>query len=550
MEPSGEFKYHTDCPQCGSSDANAVYDNNTTYCFSCQHWEKLDDDEVSETFDVVQPSGPTPAEIAGYETRGFRERQITRSVAEFFGVKVRTNGDDITHHFYPYESDGRTVAYKQRQVEDKKFKTIGHFKGVQLFGQSCFKKGGKKVIVTEGELDAMAVYQAILSSDRLRAKDSWAVVSVPNGASAMSSVLDNREFLRSFGEVVLMMDNDEPGLKGQAEVAKIVGADKVKIASIMQKDPSDELLANGADSIVAAAWNAQNWCPAGVLNSSDTWNQYAEEQEAVYVQWPGFVPGLNDKIYGRRLGSITTFTSGTGSGKTSFLREDAYHLFNTTDAKIGICSLEESVAETVRGFISLDLSKRVGIPGVDVDVEEQRAAWERTMGTDRFLVLDHQGSVSDDSLMDKLEYMANVCDFIYLDHITIAISESDGNINAAMDRFMSDLLKVCKRHNVWFGVVSHLRKSNQDQSSFEQGAEISEDSLKGSGSLKQISAQIIALERNKHAESEAERHRVKVRVLKDRFGGDTGTADHYKFSFETGRLSNANPEQFEDLTCL
>ena len=544
MEPSSEFKYHTDCPECGSSDANAVYDNNTTYCFSCQNWARIEeDDEISETFDVVQPSGPTVQEIGSYAVKGFRERQITKQVAEFFGVRVRTDGDQVTHHYYPYQSGGRTVAYKERQLEGKKFKTLGEFKGVQLFGQSLFNPGGLKIVVTEGELDAMAVAQASLTSDGT----IYPVVSIPNGASSLKAVLENRDYLRSFNEVILMMDNDEPGKKAEAEVAKIIGADRVKIATLSQKDASDELIANGASAIRKATWNAQNWCPAGVLNSSETWKQYAEEQEAVYVPWPKFVSGLNDKIYGRRLGSITTFTSGTGSGKTSFLREDAYHLLQHTDAKIGICSLEESVAETVRGFISLDLSKRVGIPGVDVSLDDQRSAWERTMGTDRFLVLDHQGSVSDDSLMDKLEYMANVCDFIYLDHITIAVSETDGHINAAMDKFMSDLLKVCKRHNVWFGVVSHLRKSNQDQSSFEQGAEISEDSMKGSGSLKQISAQIIALERNKHAESEAERHRVKVRVLKDRFGGDTGTADHYKFSFATGRLSNADPEHFEEV---
>ena len=544
MEPSEGFKYHTDCPKCGSSDANAVYEGGTTYCFSCQNWEKIEeDDEISETFDVVQSHSATVQEIGSYAVKGFRERQITKQVAEYFGVRVRTDGDEVTHHYYPYQSSGRTVAYKERIVDGKKFKTIGQFKGVDLFGMHLFKPGGRKIIVTEGEIDAMAVAQAHLSAKG----DIYPVVSIPNGASALSSVLHNRDYLRSFDEVILMMDSDEPGLKAQSEVAKMVGADKVKIANLSQKDASDELIANGAQSVYNAVWNAQTWCPAGVISSSDTWNQYAEEQEAVYVPWPKFVPGLNDKIYGRRLGSITTFTSGTGSGKTSFLREDAYHLLQHTDAKIGICSLEESVAETVRGFISLDLSKRVGIPGVEVSLDDQRGAWERTMGTDRFLVLDHQGSVSDDSLIDKLEYMANVCDFIYLDHITIAVSEVEGSINAAMDKFMSDLLKVCKRHNVWFGVVSHLRKSNQDQSSFEQGAEISEDSMKGSGSLKQISAQIIALERNKHAESEAERHRVKVRVLKDRFGGDTGTADHYKFSFETGRLSNADPEHFVEV---
>ena len=29
------FLYHSACDECGSSDANSVYDDGHTYCFSC-----------------------------------------------------------------------------------------------------------------------------------------------------------------------------------------------------------------------------------------------------------------------------------------------------------------------------------------------------------------------------------------------------------------------------------------------------------------------------------------------------------------------------------
>lgn len=478
---------------------------------------------------------------------GFKERRITKQVAEYFNVRSIKNSDGVvTHHYYPYTKSGAEVAYKERVVDGKRFRTMGDFKGSDLFGQSLFPEGGRRVVVTEGELDALAVAQASLDNyDQV-----YPVVSIPNGASALQAIHSNREYLRSFKEVILMFDNDDAGQKAIGEAAKVIGSDKVKVARLQQKDASDAYLAGGEKLIHNAVWNASSWCPAGIVNSVNTWDQYVTELDAVYTPYPDFISGLNDKIYGRRLGSITTFTSGTGSGKTSFLREDMFHLLKTTDSKIGICSLEESVAETVRGFISLEMSQRVGLPGVDIPLEDQREAFENTMGTGRFEILDHQGSVSDDSLLEKLEYMACVCDYIYLDHITIAISEVEGSINAAMDKFMSELLKMAKRHNVWFGVVSHLRKSNQDQSSFEGGSEISEDSLKGSGSLKQISAQIIALERNKYSEDINERTTVKVKVLKDRFTGDTGLAGRYKFDFENGRLRSASPEKEPDFSVI
>ena len=545
------FKMHTSCAKCGSTDANAVYENNT-YCYACNQWATLEGGTEVEEVEKVETTKLSQQEsdyIGGLECNGFRERKITRQVSEAFGVRSTKSAEGaITNRYYPYTKDGVVTAYKLRVVEGKKFSTKGDFKGVDLFGQSLFPAGGRKIVITEGEEDALAVAQA--HQDKYQT--IYPVVSIPNGATALKSVLANREYLRSFDEVILMMDNDAAGQEALAQVAKIVGPDKTKIAKLTFKDASDAYLAEGHAGIVSAVWNAQSWCPAGIVNSTDTWDQYMAESDAVYTPYPSFVQGLNDKIFGRRLGSITTFTSGTGSGKTSFLREDAYHLLKTTTSKVGICSLEESVAETVRGFISLEMSQRVGLPTVNTTTEEEKAAWERTLGTGRFEILDHQGSVSDDSLLDKLEYMACVCDYIYLDHITIAISEAEGNVNQAMDKFMSELLKIAKRHNVWFGLVSHLRKSNQDQSSFEQGAEISEDSMKGSGSLKQISAQIIALERNKNAEDEGERHTVKVRVLKDRFGGDTGLAARYKFSFDTGRLLSVDAQlaiaDFENLT--
>ena len=138
---------------------------------------------------------------------------------------------------------------------------------------------------------------------------------------------------------------------------------------------------------------------------------------------------------------------------------------------------------------------------------------------------------------------ASGCKFIFLDHITIAVSEVDGNVNEAMDKAMSDLLKLCKKHNVWIGVVSHLRKTSGGRT-FEGGAAITEDSLKGSGSLKQIAFLIIGFSRNKYSEDEAERQRVSISVLKNRFTGHTGPAGNARYDNITGRLYST-PSEFE-----
>ena len=70
--------------------------------------------------------------------------------------------------------------------------------------------------------------------------------------------------------------------------------------------------------------------------------------------------------------------------------------------------------------------------------------------------------------------------------------------------------------------------------------------MKGSGSLKQIGAQLIAISRNKLETDPIQRHTSKLWVLKDRWTGRTGPMGQYRFIEDTGRLINAS-ENFEDL---
>ena len=64
------------------------------------------------------------------------------------------------------------------------------------------------------------------------------------------------------------------------------------------------------------------------------------------------------------------------------------------------------------------------------------------------------------------------------------------------------------------------------------------DDVKGSGSIKQISFDIIAFSRNLTATTESDRNVIRFTVLKSRFTGLTGPAGSAKFNNETYRLVN------------
>jgi twinkle protein len=479
----------------------------------------------------------TLSEIETYDTRGFQERDIKKVVAAHYGVKVSYAEDGtIASHFYPYTKDGMVVAYKERQLP-KKFIIHGDFKDVQFFGQNTVS-GGKRIVIAEGELDALAVAQAQYD----KYQRFYPAVAVPS-ASSKSLILAQREWLRNFDEVVLAFDMDEPGQKAAQEAAKIIGYDKVKLCSFPEKDPCDVLMKQGSEALMRCIFDAKEVSPAGIVKGEAVWEQFKLKQSIVSLPYPECLDSLNEKLFGMRLGEIVLFTSGTGSGKSTVIKEIVLDILANTPDMVGMVSLEESIGDTAEKFIGMKLEKNLTTD--NVPEEEQYEAYKQVFGDERLVLLDHQGSVSDESLVDKMERLALMgCKYIILDHITIAVSEgSKGKTgNEAVDSLMSDLLKLCKKHNIWLGVVSHLRKGEKP---FEEGHLPSIDDIKGSGSIKQISFDIIAFSRNMIAETEQLRNTIKLRVLKSRFTGKTGDCGSTTYNSKTGRLKQANFVDFD-----
>ena len=524
----------TKCPACPSSDGFAIYDDGHGYCFVCNHYER----NINEEEEDMAVAAPQITSLELFESqlgdyRGCQDRGIKKSIAEHYGVRATYDSErNITAYNYPYYKDNELIAYKVRTLP-KQFKTVGDFKDVWPFGCQSFGMGGKRLVITEGEFDAMSVAQA--SMDHYN--KIYPAISIAS-ASNLKSLLQAREWIRSFEEVVLFFDNDAAGKKAIKEAANIIGIDKVKIATTTAKDPCELYKASGYQGVMRAIWDAQPFSPAGIVVGHDpVWEQYLARRSTESVAYPACLTGINDKTKGMRFGEITLFTSGTGSGKSTVIKEIVLDLLDKTADKIGMISLEESVGDTAEKFIQMKLERN--LQEYDVSLEEQEEASRAVFGTEQLVLLDHQGSVGDESLIDKIEYMALMgCKYLILDHITIAVSEgAEGYTgNEAIDKVMSDLLKLTKKHNIWLGVISHLRKVQGGGSTFEQGKLPSMDDIKGSGSIKQISFDIIGFARDMANEDEEIRNTINFIVLKSRFTGKTGPSGHAKYDHDTTRL--------------
>ena len=133
------------------------------------------------------------------------------------------------------------------------------------------------------------------------------------------------------------------------------------------------------------------------------------------------------------------------------------------------------------------------------------------------------------------------CDVIVLDHITAAVAGmafGDDGMNSerlVIDDLMKRLRSLVERTGVHLDVISQLRKSSGK--GYEEGERITIQDLRGSGSLASVPNTVIAMERNRqHPDADVSNTSV-IRVLKNRFSGDTGIASCVRYSHDTGRLN-------------
>ncbi len=529
--------------KCGSHDARQVYEGGDSFCFSCQTFFPPGMEvPVIERKEEDFTKTSTLEEIKTYPTRGFKERQITKDITSFFDVKVSYDSSgEIDTHYYPYGEN----AYKVRKLP-KQFSWVG--KSTDLFGRTKFNAGGKRLIITEGEIDAMSVAQA--SFDKYQ--KIYPVVGM-SSAVMTKSLLENRDWIRSFDEVILCLDEDEAGRKALDEAIKIVGIDKVKITKLPCKDPNEVLLKHGSQRLLQCMFDAARYIPAGIIGKEELWESLVNYNSMPAHPYPKCLDGVNKKLKGKRGGEITLFISGTGSGKSTIIREIGLDVLETTkDDKIGIISLEESPAETARKYAGMALNRNPDKE--EIPIEELKPGFDKVFGSDRVILLDHQGSIDDNTIIDQLEYMClSGCKYLFIDHITILVSEGTGDLkgNEAQDKVMNDLLRLVKRHpTVWVGLVSHLRKVQGGGKSFEEGKLPNLDDIRGSGSIKQISFDVIAFARNLNAQNEIERNTIKMAILKARRTGLTGRVNDVRYSYDTGRLTALEGMATEEFTSL
>lgn len=527
-----EFLFHQACTLCGSSDACAVYDDGHTHCFSCNQTIQGDTVTVKERKEVG--FDPLDFEVQDLPKRGIYKDACQKykygvGMFRFKGMPAAVRVQVANY----YDLEGNLEGQKIRD-KDKQFAVLGKVKA--LYGMQLFPSKGKRVVVCEGEIDTLSMATA----QNLK----WPVVGIPTGAAGAAKAFKrNMEWLCGYDEVIIMFDDDEPGLRAAQECAELLPPGKVKIARLPLHDANDMLVAGKQAEMVSCMFNARPYRPDGIVGFEEAWEQLIKVDASHSLNYPW--EALNGVTRGCRTGELVMITAGTGIGKSTICKEIAYAL-SRQEPGIGYVALEENVKKSVQGLLSLHLDRPLHL----LDDTEQpsevdlRAAFEAVVEKGQVYFYQHFGSMASDNLLSKLRYLivGLGCHTIVLDHISIVISGQTGeNERRSIDQLMTALRSLTEETGVRMIVVSHLKRT--EGTSWEQGKEPRLADLRGSAALEQMSDIVIGASRDQ--KDEVNRERIKLHVLKNRHSGQLGDAGYLKYNIKTGRLVEVG--HFEDV---
>lgn len=522
--------HHGPCDACGSKDNNAVYDDGHSYCFGCEK-HVAGDGETRGAVAVVKKR----SDLLNVRHVSLNKRRLTTKSLRHWSYGEADFKGGVVQCAQWIDSTGAVVAQKLR-LPGKKFAILGDAKAMNLYGEWLWPPGGRNLVITEGELDAISVSQ----TQDLK----WPVVSLPNGAaSAVKAIKKSLEYVESFKRVVLMFDADEAGQKAAIEVAQLLTPGKAHIAKWPTgiKDASDAMQAGKTQVIEQAFWRAPAYRPDGIMDVRAVESKMRETSALQPIGKP-FTPALFAKMRYLVSGQIIMVCAGSGMGKTEFAREFSYSLLQQGLVG-GYVGLEEGVERSLVGFAGLHISERLDLweerdSNGMFKAPYQHPKWDDAMAyfEDKLFVYDDWGSVESSNLLAKIRYLrvGLGCDFIVLDHLSILVSDlEEDDERKTIDKIMTRLRSLSEETGAVIICISHLKRPQGTP--HEEGGKTSLSQLRGSASIGQISDVCIGLERDQQSD-DGNANTTTVRILKNRRTGRVGIAGQLDYDSKTGRM--------------
>lgn len=519
-------RVHQPCPYkaCGSSDAFSYNpDRKVGLCHSCGTAYPSN----KPMFDWAREEYPLPEkpvdvmklEVAKSTYDGIRG--LDPEVAKIYGIQLQLSADDVPVRYAFKHKE----SVKYRGYDEKKFWWKDRGVSVDdLFGPS-FNAGGKRLYLTEGEVDSASLYQAL--------GRTYPVLSIPSASIGEKFIKKNIDYIKSFQEVVYAGELDDAGRKAAERLYAAI-PEKFWYVPLTKWKDANEFLMNGDGEILKwAALKPQRYSPDNFFCTDDAVEK-AIREENPYEYVPTGHQGWDEKARGLVKGGITFIKAPRGTGKTELIRYFETAMLKSEDTRIALLHAEEMRSTTYRAMATYELGINVrtkddakwnGVSEEDV----VKAAQAATKG-ERTIIFEMRAN---DDPMKVLEYVrlaATVygAGYIFIDHVQrLAYLSANGvdGATALLTALGSRMAQLCKELNIGVIFISQVNDDGR---------------TKYAAALEEEAIMCVLLERDVESEDEIERNTTRFKFDKNRCFSKLGDAGAVFWNEETTLLEEVD----------
>ena len=454
-----------------------------------------------------------------------RNRGISPEICEKYELTTKKDDDNVL--VFPFKDE-------KGELKFIKYRNMNYQKGGKgskewcekdcmpiLFGMNHVPEDAEEVIITEGQLDSLAVASAGFEN----------VVSVPTGANGFTWIPHCWEWIQRFKSIVVFGDC-ENGKITLSEPLKARFGKRVKVARAEDyqgyKDANDILINLGADAVRRAVENAEYAKNDRIICMSDV----------KYIDLSG-IPKIKTGIYdldtildgGLFYGNLVIQTGKRGDGKSTWVSNICVNAL-AEDINCMIYS-GEMPKVMVKNWIDSQIAGKRILTNTEIDKCD---CWYRNKlfiyDSDNIDEADSRNE--EDLLLEAFEdaiIRLDVALLIIDNLMTVVDSETNEGLYRRQSTFTGKLVKMCKKYGVVIILVAHPRKSRYE--------DLENDDVSGASEITNKADIVLNYGRlsQKEAEKEDDPERVRwISVKKNRTGNGKLGRVKAEFSPESKRI--------------
>lgn len=464
-------------------------------------------------------------EIAACPVADLPSRKLRKDALEHFGIRLgydQERGEEVRFAFFPYGLDGELKAWKTVHMPDKKMWSVGDQREVDLFGwEQAVATGAKRLLITEGEWDAAALWKIVESQTPAQYSDyKPAVVSLPHGAASAQRDLSRlaSKIRKEFKEIVFVFDKDAAGRKA------VEGGMKALPEALSVELPCKDANACILEGRVKAAYKAVTFKPSKQKNSRLVNAATLHEAAKAPAKWGMAYPWshVNDATRGIRTGETIYIGAGQKQGKSEIANTLIAWLIEQFDWKVFAAKPEEANNKTYKMVAGKIAKKVFHDPKIEFDEEAYDKAGE-VIGDKLILVNLYQHLGWETLKEDIRAAAAEGCKAIFIDPITNLTNGMDAaSANTKLQEIAQELSALALDLDVVVFIFCHLRNPDSGDP-HERGGKVLSSQFAGSRAMARSCNFMLGLEGNRDPDIPVEERNMRYLVLlENREFGETG----------------------------